>query len=445
MTSIPTPAASATPVEISPACGTDEAARGLSAMAAGLVGSEILKIAAQVRALIASGKDVCNLTVGDFSPKQFPIPKLLADETRIALEKGETNYPPSDGMPELRKSIQRVYKQKLGLAYPIESILVASGARPCIYATYRALLDPGETVVYPVPSWNNNHYVHMQGVEAVEVPVGPEANFLPTADLLQKAVRKARLIIVNTPLNPTGTVMAAEEVAAIGRLLVTENERRRREGGRPLYLMYDQVYRDLTFRGFHHETPVRLVPECAPYVIFVDAISKAFCATGLRVGWVVGPAPVVARMRDIIGHVGAWAPRAEQVASSKLLDNDAAVDEFRTHMLHEVSVRLEAAFTGIEGLRARGFPVSAIEPQGAIYLTTRFDLVGRSKPGGGTFKTNEEIRDYLLTAAGFAVVPFQAFGVKGETGWFRLSVGAVSVAEIRAAFGRLEQALAAIS
>ncbi|MBI3817139.1 MAG: aminotransferase class I/II-fold pyridoxal phosphate-dependent enzyme [Planctomycetes bacterium] len=410
-------------------------------MAMGLVGSEILKIAGQVRALIAGGREVCNLTVGDFAPKQFPIPQFLADETHKALERGETNYPPSDGMPELRKAVQRVYRERLGIAYPLDSILIASGARPCIYATYRAIVDPGETVCYPVPSWNNNHYAHLVGAKAIEIPVGPDTNFLPTASMLKNALKDARLLALSTPVNPTGTVMNESEVRALGEFLVEENARREKSGRRPLYLMYDQVYRDLTFRGFRHETPVRLVPECAPYVIFVDAISKSFCATGLRVGWIVGPAAIVSRMRDVVGHVGAWAPRAEQVASAKLLENFEIADAFHTKMLEQVSLRLEASYQGIEKLRARGVPVEAVPPQGAIYLTIRFNLIGKPVPGSaGVFKTNEEIREFLLDKAGFALVPFQAFGVREDSGWFRLSVGAVSLAEIQAAFGRLEKA-----
>jgi aspartate aminotransferase len=429
------------PVEISPQCGVEEAERGLSAMARGLVGSEILKIAAAVRQLVAGGRQVCNLTVGDFAPKQFPIPAMLKTGIDRALAAGETNYPPSDGMPELRKAIQRVYREQLGLAYPVDSILVASGARPCIYATYRAVLDPGECVAYPTPSWNNNHYIHLCGATGLEIPAGPETNFLPTAKLLKNAASKARLIVVNTPLNPTGTVMSPEEVRSIGELLVTENERRKKTGERPLYLMYDQVYRDLTFRGIHHETPVRLVPGCAPYVIFVDAISKSLCATGLRVGWLVAPVAVISRMRDIIGHVGAWAPRAEQVATAKFLDQPKAMREFQDHLLAEVGVRLEALYQGIERLRSRGFAIEAIEPQGAIYLTTRFDLFNKKTPAGTVLKTNEDIRTYLLEKAGFAIVPFQAFGVRADSGWFRLSVGAVSIDEIRAALARLESAL----
>src|SRR5438045_7947591 len=115
--------------------------------------------------------------------------------------------------------------------------------------------------------------------QSVEITVGPETNFLPTADLLRPHVRTARLICICTPLNPTGTVMSREEVERIARLVVEENERRRANGGRTLYLLWDSVYWMLTFGESHHYPPPQLVPEVAPYTVFVDGISKAFAAT----------------------------------------------------------------------------------------------------------------------------------------------------------------------
>ncbi len=130
----------------------------LSDLARSITGSQILKIADEIRAMIAQGHEVCNLTIGDFNPKQFPVPSLLIDESVAALKAGITNYPPSDGVVDLRGAITRLYERELGLRYPIESVLIASGGRPLLYATYRALVNPGDTVVYPVPSWMNNHY-----------------------------------------------------------------------------------------------------------------------------------------------------------------------------------------------------------------------------------------------------------------------------------------------
>src|SRR5262245_35177541 len=156
----------------------------VSAMAAGLVGSEILKIAGEIRERIRAGDAVCNLTVGDFSSKQFPIPERLADGVRRALENGETNYPPSDGVLELRQAVRRFYERELGLAYDLDSVLIAGGARPVIYAIYRAVCDPGDVVIYPTPSWNNNHYCHMVNARGVQVATGPELRFMPTREAL---------------------------------------------------------------------------------------------------------------------------------------------------------------------------------------------------------------------------------------------------------------------
>ena len=407
----------------------------LSGLARGLTGSEVLKIAGEVRALIASGRTVTNLTVGDFSPAEFPIPEQLATAIVEALRAGHTNYPPSDGTLELRRAVVDLYRRSLGLDYPLESTLIAGGSRPVIYASFKAVVDPGDRVVYPTPSWNNNHYTYLAGGVPVELQVGPETNFMPTAEMIRPHARSARLISICTPLNPTGTVMDADEVAAIARLVVEENARRREAGERPLFLLWDQVYWMLTFGGHRHITPPELVPESAAYTIFVDGISKAFAATGIRVGWAVAPPAVTSRMRDILGHIGAWAPKAEQLGVASFLQHPAEMEAFHTKMTGELRARLDVLHEGLRAMRREGFPVDVIEPQGAIYLSARFDLIGRG------CATNEEIRHLLLEEAGFAVVPFQAFGVRAEDGWFRLSVGAVSVRDCVEGLARVREAL----
>jgi aspartate aminotransferase len=405
-------------------------------MAHGLVGSEILKIAAQIRAAQLAGKKIANFTVGDFSSKEFPIPELLRDATLRALNAGETNYPPSDGVLRLREAVREFWRTRLELEVPVESIVIAGGSRPIIYAAYRAVVEPGDVVVYPVPSWNNNHYCHLVGARGVTIETDPEHGFLPTAASLAPHLATARLIALCTPLNPAGTVLAIDEVRRISDAVVAENRRREQAGEKPLYVVYDQVYWMLTFGTARHETPVHLVPEMARYTIFVDGISKAFAATGVRVGWGVGPKAVIAAMRDILGHVGAWAPRAEQVATAELLRNDAALDAFvHTHKAG-LQARLDALHEGFARMTRAGLPVRDIPPQGAIYLSVQFDLVGRRG-----LRTNDDVRKYLLEEAGFAVVPFQAFGLHGENGWFRLSVGAVSLRDIEEALPRVEAAL----
>ncbi|MDQ6829615.1 MAG: aminotransferase class I/II-fold pyridoxal phosphate-dependent enzyme, partial [Gemmatimonadota bacterium] len=217
----------------------------VSAMADGLAGSSILKIAGDVRALREAGGEVCDLTVGDFKPSEFPIPASLLAGIEDALRKGETNYPPSSGMPVLRAAVRAFYAEWLGLDYPVESILIAGGARPALYATYRALIDPGDVVVYPVPSWNNDAYSHMVEATIRAVPTEACDGFMPTRDSLAEAIRGARMLVLNSPLNPTGTAFTEELLGEICDLVLEENARR--SDDRPLFLLYDQVYWMLTF------------------------------------------------------------------------------------------------------------------------------------------------------------------------------------------------------
>ena len=406
---------------------------GLGLMATGLVGSEILRIAKEVRELAAEGKPVLNLTVGDFAPREFRIPRELEAGIARALASGQTNYPPSDGVPELRRAVRAFYRDALGLDYPLESVLVAGGARPLIWAAYQAILDPGDRVVYPIPSWNNNHYCHLTGARGVAVETQPAAGFLPTAAELAPHLAGATLLALNSPLNPAGSGFCATELEAIAKLVVAEN-RRRGPDEKPLYLLYDQIYWLVAADSAPHATPVDLVPEVAPYTVFVDGISKAFAATGLRVGWSVAPPYLSARMRDLLGHVGAWAPKPEQLATAEILADPALTRRLAGAVRDGIDLRLAELDRGLASLAAAGLPVRHLPPAGALYLSVHFDLIER-------FGNNRGIRKYLLEEAGFAMVPFHAFGTRDDNGWFRLSVGAVGAAEIAPALERVGRAL----
>jgi aspartate aminotransferase len=261
--------------------------------------------------------------------------------------------------------------------------------------------------------------------------------------MLFPLIRDARLLALNSPLNPTGTVYDAEMLRDVCDLVLQENARRAgRE--RPLYVMYDQVYWMLTTHGIDHVDPISLRPEIAPYVVTVDAISKAFASTGLRVGWAIAPADLIRPMNDIVGHVGAWAPRPEQVATARFLGNDAAVDRYIDSMRRDVAARLDAVYDGLTAMRDEGLPVDCVRPQGAIYVSARFALHGMQTPDGTVLHTDDDVRQYLLNAAGFAVVPFNAFGAQGDHGWFRLSIGVVSVEQIQGILPSLRRAIEAL-
>lgn len=417
--------------------------RRVSALSAGLAGSEILRIAAEIRALRESGIAVTDFTVGDFDPKQFRIPSLLEEYIAEALRAGETNYPPSIGLPILRQAVCAFYERELGLRYPLEGVLVTSGSRPGLYGAYRTLLDPGERVVYGVPSWNNSYYTYLTGTIDVPVRCGPETRFLPTAALLAPAIRNARMLALNSPINPTGSAFDAQTLGGICDLVLEENARRAGKE-RPLFLLYDQVYWMLTFGATTHVDPVSLRPDMARYTVYVDGISKSFAATGVRVGWVVGPVDIIGPMNTLLQHVGTWAPRAEQIATARFLDASEAVAEARRKMIDGLQRRLRLLVDGLRALQREGLPVECTEPMGAMYVSARFALNGRRSPNGATLTTNDEVRRYLLETSGFGAVPFQGFGVNEDSGWFRLSVGAVTPEGIEAMLPRLRSALEAV-
>ena len=412
----------------------------VSRAAESLRASAILRIAAEIRELTAAGRSICNLTVGDFSPREFPAPAELVAGMQEALRAGETNYPPSSGLPELRSAIAQFYGVRLGLEMTAENVTVTSGARPAIYAAYRTVLDPGDAVVYPVPSWNNADYCQIVGATPKPVVCPASDSFLPTRASLEGPVRGARLLVLNSPLNPSGTAFDAGTLRGICELVVEENARRG-PSQRPLFLLYDQVYWMLTLGETRHVHPTILCPEVEPYVITVDAISKAFAARGVRVGWVAAPADVARHMADFLSHVGAWAPRAAQIATARLLGDAEAIDTFHQSMRAAIAARLGAIHTACESMRADGLPVASLAPTATIYGSVQLRLDGRLTRDGRTLHGSEEVRRYLLQEAGVAAIPFQAFGVPEDGGWFRFSIGAVSVPALEAGLVRMRSAI----
>lgn len=416
----------------------------LSQLAETLIGSEIVRLGATIKEKIRTGEQVYNYTIGDFDSSQFPIPAELEKEIMDAYRDGFTTYPAAEGELTLRKSVSYFIKKNEGLDYDNSEILIAAGGRPLIYSLYRTLVDKGDKVIYPVPSWNNNHYVHFNEGVHVLIECSRENNFMPTAAQIKPHIKGATLLAVCSPLNPTGTVFNKEELEAICDLIIEENKTRA-EGEKKLYLMYDQIYWTLTFGETRHYNPVSLRPEMKAYTIFIDGISKAFAATGVRVGWAFGPAAVIAKMRSLNSHVGAWAPMAEQQAVAKFLLKDEELETYLTHFKTELEYRLNAIYKGIIGMKEAGLPVDAVPPQAAIYLTLQIDLTGKKSAAGNIFNSQEEVTAYILDEAKLAIVPFYAFGTSRSSNWYRLSVGCCKKDEIDGMLEKLRQALKKVS
>ncbi len=417
----------------------------VSKLAENIIGSEIIKLAAEVNEKIKKGEKVYNLTIGDFNPKVFPIPAELKQEIIKAYDEDQTNYPAADGMLELRTAVSKLLKERGELDYKTDEIVIAGGARPVIYAIFRALVDAGDTVVFPVPSWNNNHYSYLNGAKQVIIETSPENKFMPTAAEIMPYISSANLIALCSPLNPTGTTFRKKDLEEICDLILAENTKRNAENKKPLYLMYDQIYWALTHGDTKHYNPVSLRPEMKNYTIFVDGISKSLAATGVRVGWSMGPKKIIEKMKSILTHVGAWAPKAEQMASAVYLNDLKSYDTFLADIKNKINDRLVGFYKGFQSLKSEGFKVDAIAPEAAIYLTVQFSLHGQKTADGKILATTQDVTKYILDEAQVAIVPFYAFGSSTDSSWYRLSVGTCKLEDVNGVIENLRKALSKLS
>lgn len=413
----------------------------LSDLAETLIGSEIVRLGNEINVRISKGEKIYNYTIGDFDPNIFPIPIELEEAIIRAYRNHNTSYPPADGVLELRNAVAAFVKDTQGLDYAPNEIQIASGGRPLIYSLFRTVVNRGDKVIYAVPSWNNNHYTHMNDGEHCVIPALPENNFMPTAEDIAPHIQDAALICLCTPQNPTGTTLGKKQLEAICDLILAENARR---GKKKLYLMFDQMYCMLTYGDTHHYNPVSLRPEMKEYTIFIDGISKVFAATGVRVGWGLGPAHVIAKIRALLTHIGAWAPMPAQKATAEFLMQKEAIASYLDTFKKGLEERLWSIYNGLIELKEKCYKVDCVAPQAAIYLTIKIDLVGQ-RSGDKLLATQSDVTDYLLSEAKLAVVPFYAFGADKQSPWYRLSVGTCKMEDIKEMLSKLEAALQKLS
>lgn len=416
----------------------------LSKLAESLIGSEIVKLGADIKEKIKQGNKIYNYTIGDFDSAVFPIPPELEAEIIAAYQHHYTTYPPAEGIVELREVVASFIKSRQGIHFNTDEILIAAGGRPLIYTAYRAIVDKGDKVIYAVPSWNNNHYVHFTEGEHVVIESTLENNFMPTANEIKPHIRGTTLLALCSPLNPTGTTFDRKELLDICDLVINENENRDQHE-KKLYLLFDQIYWTLTYGEVQHHDPISLRPKMKDYTIYIDGISKAFASTGVRVGWAMGPAYLINKMKAINSHLGAWAPMAEQNAVAKYLTQNDAIDAWFNKFKLSLELRLIKIYQGLKELKNAGFCVDAIAPQAAIYLTIQMDLTGNTTTSGKKLSVQADVTTYLLDEAKLAIVPFAAFGTSVNSSWYRLSVGTITMEEINTMLYSLKLALEKLS
>lgn len=409
----------------------------LSRLASGLQGSQILEYSGAVKAMQGRGRIVNNYTVGDFDPSVFPIPIELKNEIMKAYAEGYTNYPMAEGNMDLRSAIGGFERRFAGIDYAADEVVVASGGRPLIYAVFQVICDEGDGVIYGTPSWNNHYFIQTVNAKGIEIRTEAKDGFLLTPDQIAHHIREATLLCLCSPQNPTGTVYSKKTLQTIANMVVEENSRRKH--GKKLYVLFDAMYGCLT-TGYLNYNPLRLNEQLGPYLVTVNGISKIFAATGLRLGWCLGPKAVLQKVKNLLNHVGAWAPMAEQKAVARFLFNGDAVSNYLSAFREELYQRLMVIYTGIIALKKKGYPVNAIKPQGGIYLSVKINLIGKSinkKP----LNDAHGIAHYLLETTSLAILPFAVFGAAGDLPWFRVSIGTCRKVDIPVILIKLEAAL----
>jgi aspartate aminotransferase len=406
----------------------------LSNVGNNIVGSEIIKISQQIKE-ISKTNPVINLTIGDFNSELWPIPPKLKQHIEQCYEDGLTNYPNSQGEINLRESVSKHIKNQFDVDYSPEEILIGGGVRPLIYTVYKSTVNSGEGVIYPTPSWNNNHYCFLHGAVKQEIECLPENSFFPTVEDIKLNIKDhTSLVCICSPQNPTGRVIDPEVLKGICELVVTENNlRKNQEGGRPLYLFFDQIYSDITQDGkFVH--PIKLCPEIRPYLICADGISKSLNATGIRVGWLFGPKDIIGKMTEVLSHIGAWAPKPEQHGLDKYIRED-----YEDYQFHIIDVKLDYELITLkicnkfEELKEKGYNVDCQRPEGGIYISVYLDYVK-------SFPSTEDYISFLINKCGLGIVPFEYFGSK-QKGWFRISIGNISESNLDDVIKTIEKAV----
>lgn len=392
----------------------------LSYIGNNIVGSEIIKISQEIKE-ISKDKKVLNLTIGDFDPIVNNIPEKLKKYIIDAYNDNLTNYPLSPGQLDLRQSVSTYLKNKHDIVYNEHEILIGAGVRPLIYTIYKTIVDKNDGVIYPVPSWNNNHYTFLHHGNKQEIECTSENNFFPTLNDIKVNIKdNTTLISLCSPQNPTGLVINPEVLKDICYLVVEENNRRNKNNIKPLFLFFDQVYSDLSYDFIH---PLRLCPEIKEYLICVDGISKSLCATGVRVGWVFGNELVIKKMTNILSHIGAWAPKPEQTAVAKYLNEYSEITSFIDKKNEQYTNISNKICDVLEDLKNAGFRIDYKKPQGGIYISIYF---GDSL----SFSSVEKYNSFLINKCGIGLVPFEYFGSKMNRGWYRLSIGNLVINDV---------------
>lgn len=367
------------------------------------------EVFARAKALEAQGKSMIHLEIGQ---PDFPTPAHICEAAFQAMREGYTGYAPAAGLLEFRKVIAAYISQTRGVEIQPDEVVVTPGAKPVIFFTLLALINPGDEVIYPNPGFPvYESVINFVGGNAVPLPLREEVDFrFRIEDLVNAVSDRTRLLILNSPQNPTGGLLQPEDLEAIAHLAHKHD----------FYVLSDEIYSRILYEGTHHS--IIQFPEMKERTILLDGHSKTYSMTGWRLGYGIAPQPLIDKMVKLMINSNSCTCTFTQIAGMEALQGS---QECVDRMVAEFKQRRDAIVSGLNAIPG----VSCLQPAGAFYV---FPNVKQLPLSG------EALANYLMEA-GVAVLAGTAFGQFGE-GYLRLSY-ANSLENIQTALQRMKTAI----
>lgn len=368
------------------------------------------EVFARAKQLESQGKSVIHLEIGQ---PDFPTPMHICEAAFQAMKDGYTGYAPAAGLLELRQAIAEEISQTRGVAIHPDEVVVTPGAKPIIFFTLLALVNEGDEVIYPNPGFPvYESIIHFVGARAVPLPLREEANFrFRIEDLIDAISERTRLLIINSPQNPTGGFLQTEDLAAIADLANKHG----------FYVLSDEIYSRLLYEGQHQS--ILQFPGMKARTILLDGHSKTYSMTGWRLGYGVAPKPLVEKIVRLMINSNSCTCSFTQIAGISALKGP---QDFVTQMVAKFKQRRDVIVEGLNAIAG----IHCRKPAGAFYVFPNVQELPLSC---------EKLADYFLEEAGVALLAGTAFGKFGD-GYLRLSY-ANSLDNIREALKRIQVAV----
>jgi aspartate aminotransferase len=396
------------------------ASTGISARISAIAESATLAVDAKAKALKAAGRPVIGFGAGE---PDFPTPDYIVEAAqRACAEPRFHKYTPAAGLPELRKAVAEKTARDSGLVVQPEQVLITNGGKQAVYQAFATLLDPGDEVLLPTPYWTTYpESIALAGGVPVHVPTDETTGYLTTAEQLESYRTEAtKLLLFVSPSNPTGAVYPPEQVAEIGRWAAEHG----------LWVITDEIYEHLVYGDATFVSMPVVAPEIAERCVVLNGVAKTYAMTGWRVGWMIGPPPVIKAAGNLQSHATSNVCNVAQAAALAAVSGDlTAVEQMRTAFDRRRQV-MTAMLNEVPG-------VICPLPEGAFYCYPSVKGLLSKEIAGRRPTTSAELAEILLDEADVAVVPGEAFGTNG---YFRLSC-ALGDAELEEGVGRLSKLL----